>query len=136
MSCNPNYLSCLLPLFCLVSLHGDQCSNKIVQYNGGFLLDNLLLTQAPIFVRFDGTNISYIIASVSELLILQVHQFGLGCIKLSTSKGNKVHPKWYSDWSTCTVFDTTNNFGHRAEPTLYSVVLSTSQRPSYGSTDK
>ena len=45
-----------------------------------------------------------VIASVSELLILQVHRFGLGCIKLSTSKGNKVHPKWYSDWSMCTVF--------------------------------
>ena len=42
--------------------------------------------------------------------MLQVHQFGLGCIKLSTSKGYKVHPKWYSDWSTCTVFDTSNNF--------------------------
>ena len=29
--------------------------NVIVQYNGGFLPDLLLLTQAPIFVWFDGT---------------------------------------------------------------------------------
>ena len=28
--------------------------NVIVQYNGGFLPDILLLTQAPVFVRFDG----------------------------------------------------------------------------------
>ena len=28
--------------------------NVIVQYNGGFLPDILLLTQAPIFVWFDG----------------------------------------------------------------------------------
>ena len=42
----------------------------------------------------------------SELLIWQVHQFGLGCIKLSTSRGYEEVPKWYSDWSMCTVFDT------------------------------
>ena len=29
--------------------------NVIVQYNGGFLPDILLLTQAPIFVWFDDT---------------------------------------------------------------------------------
>ena len=29
--------------------------NVFVQYNGGFLPDILLLTQAPIFVWFDGT---------------------------------------------------------------------------------
>ena len=34
-------------------------NNVIVQYNGGFLPDILLLTQAPIFVWFDGTIIAY-----------------------------------------------------------------------------
>ena len=38
--------------------------NVIVQYNGGFLLDILLLTQAPIFVWFDGTILSYIITTL------------------------------------------------------------------------
>ena len=33
--------------------------NVIVQYNGGFLPDILLLTQAPIFVWFDDTIIVY-----------------------------------------------------------------------------
>ena len=33
--------------------------NVFVQYNGGFLPDILLLTQAPIFVWFDGTFIAY-----------------------------------------------------------------------------
>ena len=33
--------------------------NVTVHYNGGFLPDILLLTQAPIFVWFDGTNIVY-----------------------------------------------------------------------------
>ena len=33
--------------------------NVFVQYNGGFLPDILLLTQAPIFVWFDGTIIVY-----------------------------------------------------------------------------
>ena len=33
--------------------------NGIVQYNGGFLPDTLLLTQAPIFVWFDDTVIVY-----------------------------------------------------------------------------
>ena len=40
----------------------------------------------------------------SELLIWQVHQFELGCIKLHTPYRYKVHPKFYSDWSMCTVF--------------------------------
>ena len=40
----------------------------------------------------------------SELLIWQVHQFELGCIKLHTPYRYKVHPKLYSDWSMCTVF--------------------------------
>ena len=40
----------------------------------------------------------------SELLIWQVHQFELGCIKLRTPYRYKVHPKLYSDWSICTVF--------------------------------
>ena len=35
-------------------------TNVIVQYNGGFLPDILLLTQGSIFVWFDGT-IAYII---------------------------------------------------------------------------
>ena len=35
--------------------------NVIVQYNGWFLPDILLLTQAPIFVWFDGTVIVYCI---------------------------------------------------------------------------
>ena len=34
-------------------------NNVFVQYNGGFLPDILLLTQAPIFVWFDGTVIVY-----------------------------------------------------------------------------
>ena len=33
--------------------------NVIVQYNGGFLPDILLLTQAPIFVWFDDAIILY-----------------------------------------------------------------------------
>ena len=33
--------------------------NVTVQYNGGFLPDILLLTQASIFVWFDGTIIDY-----------------------------------------------------------------------------
>ena len=33
--------------------------NVIVQYNGGFLLDILLLTQVPIVVWFDGSIIVY-----------------------------------------------------------------------------
>ena len=33
--------------------------NVIVQYDGGFLLDILLLTQAPNFVWFDGIAIVY-----------------------------------------------------------------------------
>ena len=37
-------------------------TNVIVQYNGGFLADLLLLTQAPIFVWFDGTVIVYYFA--------------------------------------------------------------------------
>ena len=41
---------------------------------------------------------------IYPLFFIQVHRFGLGCIKLSTSKGNKVHLEWYSDWSMCTVF--------------------------------
>ena len=34
-------------------------NNVVVQYNGGFLTDILVLTQAPIFVWFDGTIIVY-----------------------------------------------------------------------------
>ena len=34
-----------------------------VQYNGGFLPDILLLTQAPIFVCFDGNTRYYIITT-------------------------------------------------------------------------
>ena len=42
--------------FCLVSLHGDQIINVIVQYNDRSLPDNLLLARAPIItVWFDGT---------------------------------------------------------------------------------
>ena len=41
--------------------------NVIVQYNGGFLSDILLLTQAPIFVYGSMTLLSYII---STLLIM------------------------------------------------------------------
>ena len=33
-------------------------NNVVVQYNGGFLPDILLLIQAPIFVWFDGTTIT------------------------------------------------------------------------------
>ena len=47
-----------------------------------------------------------------------MHQLGLGCIKLATPRGYKVHPKWYSDWSMCTVFYTTNIFEHRVESTV------------------
>ena len=36
---------------------------RVVQYNGGFLLDILLLTQAPIFVWFGGT-IRHVIRNV------------------------------------------------------------------------
>ena len=48
-------------------------TNVFVQYNGGFLPDLLLLTQAPIFVWFDGTVIVYYFAlltcnSVSSVL--------------------------------------------------------------------
>ena len=32
-------------------------ASVIVQYNGGFLPDIILLARAPIFVWFDGTNI-------------------------------------------------------------------------------
>ena len=52
-----------------------------------------------------------------------MHQFGLGCIKLATPRRYKVHPKWYSDWSMCTVFlctvfYTTNFLEHRVESTV------------------
>ena len=47
-----------------------------------------------------------------------MYPFGLGCIKLATPRGYKVHPKWYSDWSMCTVFYTTNIFEHRVESTV------------------
>ena len=52
----------------------------------------------------------------SELQIWQVHEFGLGCSKLSTPRGYKEVPKSYSDWSVCTVFDT-------PEPKLMSLLL-------------
>ena len=42
-----------------MSLYGDQWNLTIVQNNGGFLPYILLLTQAPVFVRFDGTIIVY-----------------------------------------------------------------------------
>ena len=57
----------------------------------------------------------------SELLIWQVHQFELGCIKLHTPYRYKIHPELYSDWSMCTVFYTTNIFRvfeHRVESTV------------------
>ena len=57
----------------------------------------------------------------SELLIWQVHQFELGCIKLHTPYRYKVHPKLYSDWSMCTVFyrvEFLNTFQHRVESTV------------------
>ena len=57
----------------------------------------------------------------SELLIWQVHQFELGCIKLHTPYRYKVHPKLYYDWSTCTVFyrvEFLNIFQHRVESTV------------------
>ena len=51
--------------------------NVIVQYNGGFLPNILLLTQAPIFVWFDGTIIlpgtSYII--ITTMLDVVLHCF-------------------------------------------------------------
>ena len=40
----------------------------------------------------------------SELLIWQVHQFELGCIKLHTPYRYIVHPKLYCNRSMCTVF--------------------------------
>ena len=43
-----SFLFCLCPRMAI---------NVIVQYNGGFLPDILLLTQTPIFVWFDGTTI-------------------------------------------------------------------------------
>ena len=66
--------------------------------------------------------ISYIYCEQrSELLIWQVHQFELGCIKLHTPYRYKVHPKLYSDWSMCTVFyrvEFLNTFQHRVESTV------------------
>ena len=60
------------------------------------------------FVKFgtsrDTFDLILFFASVVELLIWQVHQFELGCIKLHTSYRYKVHPKLYSDWSMFTVF--------------------------------
>ena len=57
----------------------------------------------------------------SELLIWQVHQFELGCIKLHTPYRYKVHPKLYSDWSMRTVFyrvEFLNTFQHMVESTV------------------
>ena len=57
----------------------------------------------------------------SELLICQVHQFELGCIKLHTPYRFKIHPKLYSDWSMCIVFlcvEFLNTFLHRVESTV------------------
>ena len=57
--------------------------NVIVQYNGGFLLDILMLTQAPIFVWFDGTMIvyyhhplNYVLQAVSSVLLCLVALHG------------------------------------------------------------
>ena len=42
--------------------------NILIQYNGGFLSDILLLTQAPIFVWFDGTIIVYYYSLLNDVL--------------------------------------------------------------------
>ena len=65
----------------------------------------------------------YVYCEGSELLIWQVHQCELGCIKLHTLYGYKVPPKLYSDWSMCTVFyrvEFLNTFQHRVESTVVS----------------
>ena len=46
--------------------------NVIVQYNGGFLPDILLLTQAPTFVWFDGTIIVCYNYALQQYLMLTV----------------------------------------------------------------
>ena len=43
--------------------------NVFVQFNGGFLPDIVLLTQAPIFVWFDGTIIIYVITTLLTMYV-------------------------------------------------------------------
>ena len=65
----------------------------------------------------------YIYCERSELLIWQVHQCELGCIKLHTPYRYEVPPKLYSDRSMCTVFyrvEFLNTFHHRVESTVVS----------------
>ena len=54
-------------------------TNVIVQYNGGFLLDILLLTQAHIFVWFDETIIVYYYYSTVQYPLNYVLQCLLFC---------------------------------------------------------
>ena len=72
--------------------------NVSVQCNGGFLPDSLLLTQAPIFVWFDGT-----IIDISTILLIMYYTIScfvmLGC----------------SAWRLIQVYSITVGFS----PTLY-----------------
>ena len=55
--------------------------NVIVQYNGGFLADILLLTQAPIFVDGSMALISYIITTLLTMYYI-VFRFVLCLVAL------------------------------------------------------
>ena len=60
----------------------------------------------------------FIYCERSELLIRQVHQCELGCIKLHTPYRYEVPPKLYPDWLMCTVFyrvEFLNTFQHRVD---------------------
>ena len=57
-------LHCLRFVFAFVWCTCMAINNVSVSYNGGFLPDILLLTQAPIFVWFDGNTEYYIITAL------------------------------------------------------------------------